>query len=226
MSEQASCLQYDCPFPAFLAGLWVICPGLTARHSQVTAGVLELPAEARDAYVRHVSAAEGLLNLGAQVVRTAQPMLGRLATMTPGLSAGLPGSPIAVLSLLQRCMLWQLAVAEDARRGGDAAAGAGAKPGGEGEAGAPSGGPEGFAGGAEAGGAGAPAASELEAGAAEESDRDAVLLGAAEELAAAGAEDRRAAHKQGSASGQRLPCGKQAVLLTPLGAGTCWRSDD
>lgn len=198
-----------------------MCTGLAARRSQVTAGVLELPAEARDAYVRHVSAAEGLLNLGAQVVRTAQPMLGRLATMTPGLSAGLPGSPIAVLSLLQRCVLWQLAVAEDARRGGDAAAASGAKPGGEGEAGVPGGGPEGFAGGAEAGGAGAPAAGEAEAGAAEESDRDAVLLGAAEELAAAGAEDRRAGPTQGSGSGRGLPCGKQALLLTPFVAGTC-----
>ena len=154
--------------------------------------MLELPAEARDAYVRHVSAAEGLLNLGAQVVRTAQPMLGALATTVPSLRAGLPGSPISVLAHLQRRVLWQLAVAENARHGGDAAAAAGAKPGGGGEAGGPGGSPEGLAGVGDASSAGAPASGEPEAGTAEEIDRDAALLGAADELAAAGAEDRRA----------------------------------
>ncbi|KAK9821448.1 hypothetical protein WJX81_000342 [Elliptochloris bilobata] len=168
--------------------LWQLAT--TYRHSPACSGVLDLPAEERDAYVRRVSAAEGLLNLGAQVVRTAQPMLGTLASMVPGLHLGVPGSPIDVLSHLHRRVLWQLAVAEEARRAAEAAAAAKL---GEGEPGGSGGGSnegrEGAVGRMAAGGA-AGGAPEVEGP--EGADLDAGRLGGAAEPADASAEDRDA----------------------------------
>ncbi len=162
-------------------------------RAQGYACVPELPAEERDAYVRRVSACEGLLNLGAQVVRTTAHMLAAVARPRAGAPrAERERGPFDQLCQLQRRVLWQLALAEEWRRAGGGASGA-ARAGSDAEA---AGGAGQAAGSPAAGGPLAPAGSGEAAGAADAAMEPAPGgAGGAEgapgdELAAAGAEDR------------------------------------